>query len=282
MQRQSSQRVTLTPELLQQIQETSNLLASQTLLPTSINLIDLVEIWHPNISHWRDQSLSWQEIHTLLGEHLAHFGFTEVLLKSLQNAYYQASRRINPQPRKSTRKITTRLATLSQHPPKLRTASPVKPSASTGSIDQMVPECRNPEVAAIPDLPHSFPAPAPPLPEVVAIAVPNFSSSVESTALPPDPPSAPIENQSNQSNQSQSDANQSSTLSPAELELALVIPDRYDKAAIARFQLALNQLRSIDSNRWRLLTSAAMESGVNLLGIIAPSVERMNAMYNKY
>jgi hypothetical protein len=276
MQRQSSQRIALTPELLQQIQETSNLLANQSLLPASINLIDLVEIWHPNISHWRDQSLSWQEIHTLLGEHLAHFGFTEVLLKSLQNAYYQASRRINPQPRKSTRKITTRLATLSQHPPKLRTASPVKPSVS---IDQMVPECRNPEVAAIPDLSHSFPAPAPPLPEVVAIAAPNFSSPVESTALPPDPPSAPIENQSNQS---QSDANQSSTLSPAELELALVIPDRHNKAAIARFQLALNQLRSIDSNRWRLLTSAAMESGVNLLGIIAPSVERMNAMYNKY
>jgi hypothetical protein len=72
------------------------------------------------------------------------------------------------------------------------------------------------------------------------------------------------------------------SFTPDELEAALQIPDRRDKAAIARFQVALNQLRSIDSNRWRLLSAEAMEAGVDLLGIIAPSVQRMNAMYNKY
>jgi hypothetical protein len=71
-------------------------------------------------------------------------------------------------------------------------------------------------------------------------------------------------------------------LTPDELEAALKIPQPSDAAGIARFQQGLEQIKSIDPKRWRLLQAQAMDQGVNLLGIIMPSVEKINAMFNQY
>jgi hypothetical protein len=73
-----------------------------------------------------------------------------------------------------------------------------------------------------------------------------------------------------------------SEFTPEELEAALKIPKPSDAEGIERFQRGLEQIKSTDPKRWRLLRSQALEQGVNLLGIIMPSVEKINAMFNQY
>jgi hypothetical protein len=73
-----------------------------------------------------------------------------------------------------------------------------------------------------------------------------------------------------------------SEFTPEELETALKIPKPLDAAGIERFQRGLEQIKLTDPKRWRLLRSQALEQGVNLLGIIMPSIEKINAMFNQY
>jgi hypothetical protein len=229
MPQQSGAPRELTPELLRQLQAAPERLAAYSVAPTSITVVDAVEVIYKQIQHLKANGYGWLEIQACLAQEITLFNFASVPLSTLQAAYYATVKRFEPdatRSRKRGRKLNRILSA--------------------------------PTLASTP-IPADEPMP-------VGIDAPALDSSpIAHLRSTPDPvPEAP----------------QPST--PDELEAALQIPDRRDKAAIARFQVALNQLRSIDSNRWRLLSAEAMEAGVDLLGIIAPSVQRMNAMYNKY
>ncbi len=235
MPQQSGAPRELTPELLRQLQAAPERLAAYSVAPTSITVVDAVEVIYKQIQHLKANGYGWLEIQACLAQEITLFDFASVPLSTLQAAYYATVKRFEPDANRS-RKRGRKLNRILSAPTLASTTTPVAEPMSV-SIDAPALDSSPIDSLITPVLSRSTPAPTP----------------------------EPLQ-----------------PFTPDELEAALQIPDRHDKAAIARFQLALNQLRSIDSNRWRLLTSAAMESGVNLLGIIAPSVERMNAMYNKY
>jgi hypothetical protein len=229
MPQQSGAPRELTPELLRQLQAAPERLAAYSVAPTSITVVDAVEVIYKQIQHLKANGYGWLEIQACLAQEITLFNFASVPLSTLQAAYYATVKRFEPDATRS-RKRGRKLNRILSAPP-----------------------------------PASTPIPADEPTPVIIDAPALDSSSIAHPRSTPDPvPEVP------------------QPFTPDELEAALQIPDRRDKAAIARFQVALNQLRSIDSNRWRLLSAEAMEAGVDLLGIIAPSVQRMNAMYNKY
>jgi hypothetical protein len=229
MPQQSGAPRELTPELLRQLQAAPERLAAYSVAPTSITVVDAVEVIYKQIQHLKANGYGWLEIQACLAQEITLFDFASVPLSTLQAAYYATVKRFEPDATRS-RKRGRKLNRILSAPTLASTTMPA-------------------------DEPMSVSIDAPAL----------DSSPIEHPRSTSDPlPEAP------------------QPFTPDELEAALQIPDRREKAAIARFQVALNQLRSIDSNRWRLLSAEAMEAGVDLLGIIAPSVQRMNAMYNKY
>jgi hypothetical protein len=229
MPQQSGAPRELTPELLRQLQAAPERLAAYSVAPTSITVVDAVEVIYKQIHHLKANGYGWLEIQACLAQEITLFNFASVPLSTLQAAYYATVKRFEPDAthsRKRGRKLNRIL------------------SAPT---------------------PASTPIPADePTPVIIDAPALDSSSIAHPRSTPDSVPEAP------------------QSFTPDELEAALQIPDRHDRAAIGRFQVALNQLRTIDSNRWRLLSAEAMEAGVDLLGIIAPSVQRMNAMYNKY
>lgn len=235
MPQQSGAPRELTLELLRQLQAAPERLAAYSVAPTSITVVDAVEVVYKQIQHLKANGYGWLEIQACLAQEITLFNFASVPLSTLQAAYYATIKRFEPdatRSRKRGRKLN-------------RILSAPTPASTPIPADEPMPVIIN--------------APALDSSPIDTLSTPMLSRST------PDPtPEAP------------------QAFTPDELEAALQIPDRRDKAAIARFQVALNQLRSIDSNRWRLLSAEAMEAGVDLLGIIAPSVQRMNAMYNKY
>jgi hypothetical protein len=235
MPQQSGAPRELTPELLRQLQAAPERLAAYSVAPTSITVVDAVEVIYKQIQHLKANGYGWLEIQACLAQEITLFNFASVPLSTLQAAYYATIKRFEPDATHS-RKRGRKLNRILSAPTLASTTIPADDPVSV-SIDAPALDLSSINTLSDPLLSRSTPAPLP-------------------------------------------EAPQPST--PDELEAALQIPDRRDKAAIARFQVALNQLRSIDSNRWRLLSAEAMEAGVDLLGIIAPSVQRMNAMYNKY
>jgi hypothetical protein len=219
----------LTPELLRQLQAAPERLAAYSVAPTSITVVDAVEVIYKQIQHLKANGYGWLEIQACLAQEITLFNFASVPLSTLQAAYYATVKRFEPdatRSRKRGRKLNRILSAPTLASTTMPADDPVSVSIDAPALDSSPIEHPRSTSDSVPEVPQSF--------------------------------------------------------TPDELEGALQIPDRRDKAAIARFQVALNQLRSIDSNRWRLLSAEAMEAGVDLLGIIAPSVQRMNAMYNKY
>lgn len=64
-----------------------------------------------------------------------------------------------------------------------------------------------------------------------------------------------------------------------ELEAALQIPKPGNTAATEKFLQALQQLKTVDPNRWRKLKIQAENQGINVLGIIMPA---SGHLFNQY
>ncbi|MBE9032408.1 hypothetical protein IQ266_21960 [filamentous cyanobacterium LEGE 11480] len=253
---QSPRQVAFTPERLAQLKLLSEQLLADDVLPHKVSLPDVVEYLHPTITALRERSYSWNEIHALLADQLKTFGFPEVSVSRLRNAFYRASDRIIP--RQARRQIAKRLQAVevSQRQPLTPSIPNRDPSISnsTSEVTEPIPPSsavspiNTPEVSV--QLAPSIASPLAPEPQSELLLAPAPESEIVWTR--------------------------------ATLEAALVIPTPTDHAAVALFLAALLQIKSTDPKRWSRLFSQAMTAGVNVTGTIVVPVATRHALFNKY
>jgi hypothetical protein len=246
MPQQSGRPRALTPELLRQLQTAPARLAAYSVVPTAITVVDAVEVIYQQIQHLQANGYGWREIHACLAAEITLFDFAKVPLSTLQAAYYATLKRFEPNSSRS-RKRGRKLNRLISGSP------PVAAPESIVSAIELTPVTTHEKLSSQPIAPVSEPV----------------------SNAPVQPRSTPA--------QSQSDANQSSSFTPEELEVALQIPNREDEVAVERFCCALRQLKAIDGRRWRSLSVAARNAEIRLgETTVQCSTQQLNQMFNQY
>jgi hypothetical protein len=163
MPQQSGAPRELTPELLRQLQAAPERLAAYSVAPTSITVVDAVEVIYKQIQHLKANGYGWLEIQACLAQEITLFNFASVPLSTLQAAYYATIKRFEPdatRSRKRGRKLNRILSapTLASTPIPADEPMPViidAPALDLSPIDTLnTPVLNQSTLAPLPEAPQ--------------------------------------------------------------------------------------------------------------------------------